>query len=191
MKNVLGETIKYDGKSYTVIGVVKDMLTQSPYDPIDPAIYFMDGWKGVLTIRLATNLTASQSLEKIKPVFKKYNPKSDFSYSFVDEEYGKKFMNEERIGSLATFFAALAIFISCLGLFGLASFVADKADKRNWCAQSAGRFGIYHMAITVERICVAGSDLIADLHTNCILFHEQLVRELSISNYASHGGSLR
>lgn len=129
IKNVLGETIKYDGKSYTVIGVVKDMLTQSPYDPIEPAIYFMDGWKGVLTIRLATNLTASQSLAKMKPVFKKYNPKSDFSYSFVDEDYGKKFMNEERIGSLATFFAALAIFISCLGLFGLASFVADKRTK--------------------------------------------------------------
>lgn len=129
LKNIVGETVKYDGKNYTVIGVVKDMLTQSPYDPIEPAIYFMDGWKGVLTIRLASNLTASQSFEKMKPIFKKYNPESDFSYGFVDEEYGKKFANEERIGSLATFFAALAIFISCLGLFGLASFVAAKRAK--------------------------------------------------------------
>jgi putative ABC transport system permease protein len=129
LKNIIGETVKYDGKSYTVIGVVKDMLTQSPYDPIDPTIYFMDGWKGVLTIRLATNLTARESLDKMKPIFKKYNPESGFSYSFVDEEYGEKFANEERIGSLATFFAALAIFISCLGLFGLASFVAAKRTK--------------------------------------------------------------
>ena len=128
-KNPIGETIKWQGKNYTVIGVAKDMLTQSPYDPIEPAIYFMDGWKGEFTIRLPSNKTVSESLAQIKPVFKKYNPEGAFAYSFVDEEYGKKFANEERMGSLVTFFAALAIFISCLGLFGLASFVAEQRTK--------------------------------------------------------------
>jgi putative ABC transport system permease protein len=68
-------------------------------------------------------------LAKMKPVFQKYNPESPFAYQFVDDEYAKKFANEERISSLATFFASLAIFISCLGLFGLASFVAEKRTK--------------------------------------------------------------
>jgi len=59
-------------------------------------------------------------------VFKKYNPGSPFEYKFIDDEYAKKFSNEQRIGNLASFFAVLAIFISCLGLFGLASFVAEQ-----------------------------------------------------------------
>lgn len=129
IKNVIGETVWFDSKAYTVVGVVKDMLTQSPFDPIEPAIYFTDGWRGVITIRLSPHMTTSDALAKMKPVFKKYNPESPFEYRFIDDEYGKKFSNEVRISSLATFFASLAIFISCLGLFGLASFVAEKRTK--------------------------------------------------------------
>jgi putative ABC transport system permease protein len=128
-KNPVGETVQFDGKNYTVIGIVNDMLTQSPYDQVEPSIYLMDGWKGVFLLRLAPHITTAESLAKIEPIFKKYNPESPFNYKFVDEEYGKKFANEERISSLATFFATLAIFISCLGLFGLASFVAEKRTK--------------------------------------------------------------
>lgn len=128
-ENPVGETVKFDGKNYTVVGVVNDMLTQSPYDPLEPSVYFLEGWKGVFLIRLAAHSTTSESLAKLKTVFEKYNPESPFSYKFVDEEYAKKFVIEERISSGATFFAVLAIFISCLGLFGLASFVAEKRTK--------------------------------------------------------------
>lgn len=128
-RDPIGETVKFDGKNYTVIGVTNDMLTQSPYDPVQPSVYFMDGWKGVFLLRLAPHSTTAESLAKMEKIFKKYNPESPFYYQFVDEEYGKKFANEERISSLATFFASLAIFISCLGLFGLASFVAEKRTK--------------------------------------------------------------
>lgn len=128
-KNPVGEIVRFDGKDYTVVGVANDMLTQSPYEPVQPSVYFMEGWKGVFLLRLAPHMTTAESLAKIKPVFEKYNPESPFNYKFVDEEYGKKFANEERIGSLATFFAVLAIFISCLGLFGLSSFVAEKRTK--------------------------------------------------------------
>jgi putative ABC transport system permease protein len=62
-------------------------------------------------------------------VFKKYNPTAPFQSTFVDEEFARKFGNEKRVGTLAAFFAALAIFISCLGLFGLASFVAEQRTK--------------------------------------------------------------
>jgi ABC-type antimicrobial peptide transport system permease subunit len=62
-------------------------------------------------------------------VFKKYNPAQPFDYQFADTEYAKKFGNEERIGKLASAFAGLAIFISCLGLFGMASFMAEQRIK--------------------------------------------------------------
>ena len=68
-------------------------------------------------------------MSKIEPVFKKYNPEQPFEYQFVDDEYAKKFGDEERIGKLASFFAILAIIISCLGLFGLTSFVAEQRKK--------------------------------------------------------------
>lgn len=67
-----------------------------------------------------------QSLEKIESVLKKYAPAQPFNYQFVDEEYAQKFGSEKRTGQLASSFAALAIFISCLGLFGMASFVAEQ-----------------------------------------------------------------
>ena len=68
-------------------------------------------------------------MNKLEPVFKKYNPGDPFEFKFLDDEYAKKFSNEQRIGNLATFFAVLAIFISCLGLFGLASFIAEQRTK--------------------------------------------------------------
>ena len=70
-----------------------------------------------------------QRLPKIEAVFKKIIPTAPFDYKFADEEFAKKFSQEERIGKLASFFAILAIFISCLGLFGLASFVAEQRTK--------------------------------------------------------------
>jgi ABC-type antimicrobial peptide transport system permease subunit len=69
------------------------------------------------------------ALSRIEPVFRKFNPGGPFEYKFTDEQYAEKFANEERIGNLATFFAILAVFISCLGLFGLASFVAEQRTK--------------------------------------------------------------
>lgn len=128
-KNPLGEIIKFQGKNYAITGVVKDMVTQSPFEPIEPAIFFMEGWLGVITIRMNPAEHLREALAEIEPVFKKYNPNAPFEFSFVDEVYARKFSNEERIGNLAAFFAILAIFISCLGLFGLASFVAEQRTK--------------------------------------------------------------
>lgn len=74
-------------------------------------------------------MSASEALDKIGSVFKTYNPAQPFEYHFVDQDYAKKFDNEQRIGTLATSFASLAIFISCLGLFGMASFMAEQRIK--------------------------------------------------------------
>jgi len=129
LSNPLGETVKYNGKNYEIIGIVNDLVTQSPYDPVEPTIFFMSGFMNVITIRLNPNLPIRQALSQIGPVFKKYNPEAPFDFSFVDQRYERKFSNEEHIGNLASLFAILAIFISCLGLFGLASFVAEQRTK--------------------------------------------------------------
>jgi ABC-type antimicrobial peptide transport system permease subunit len=72
---------------------------------------------------------AHEAIQKVKTVFEKYSPASPFSHEFVDVEYARKFSDEERVGKLASFFALLAIFISCLGISGLASFVAEQRTK--------------------------------------------------------------
>jgi ABC-type antimicrobial peptide transport system permease subunit len=129
LKNPVGETIKYGGKTYTIVGIAKDMITQSPYESMEPSIFFCDGWMGVITIRIKPTIPVREALAKIQPVFKKHDAESPFEFKFIDDEYAKKFSNEQRIVNLASFFAILAIFISCLGLFGLASFVAEQRTK--------------------------------------------------------------
>jgi ABC-type antimicrobial peptide transport system permease subunit len=129
IKDPVGETVKFWGKKYTVIGVVNDMVTNSPYDRIEPAIFLGDGYLSTITMRLKTGQPIHTSLNALAPVFKKYNPGSPFIYQFMDDEYARKFEAEQRIGNLAFVFTALAIFISCLGLFGLASFMAEQRTK--------------------------------------------------------------
>ena len=86
-------------------------------------------WANVITVAIKHGAPVKTALSKIEAVFKKYNPSAPFDYTFNDEDYAKKFADEERVGNLATFFTILAIFISCLGLFGLASFVAEQRKK--------------------------------------------------------------
>ena len=130
LKNPVGETITWDGVSYKVIGVIKDMVIESPYVPVRPMLFHLSPYQGnVVIAKVNPAISAHEALGKIEAVFKKYNPVQSFDYKFVDEAYEKKFGNEQRYGKLASFFAVLAIFISCLGLFGMASFVAEQRIK--------------------------------------------------------------
>jgi putative ABC transport system permease protein len=126
----VGTTVEWSGYKFTVIGVVKDLVMESPYEAPIPTIYFIAPWMmPTLTIRIDPNHSAATALARIAPVFARYDPAEPFDYKFVDQEYAAKFRTEARIGKLAGFFAILAIFISCLGLFGLASFVAEQRTK--------------------------------------------------------------
>ncbi|HEY4291307.1 MAG TPA: ABC transporter permease [Puia sp.] len=127
--NPVGETMKFFGKNYTVIGVVNDMVTNSPYQKIEPALFLGDGYISTITMRLRPDQPVHAALDALKPVFAKYNPGSPFMYKFTDDDYNRKFADEVRIAHLASVFTTLAIFISCLGLFGLASFVAEQRTK--------------------------------------------------------------
>ena len=130
LKNPVGETIQWFDESYTVIGVVKDIIMQSPYEPVRPTIFYLEVGKTNCTIiKINPFVNAGKALTQIETVFKKFNPSQPFEYRFIDEEYAKKFDNEQRIGKLAGCFAVLAIFISCLGLFGMASFMSEQRTK--------------------------------------------------------------
>ncbi len=130
----VGKTISWaagDKKLFfTVIGVIKNMVMESPYDPVKPTIYYMDyenvNW---IDIKLNPNKSAAESISKVEAVFKKLIPSAPFDYKFADKEFAAKFASETRIGQLSGVFAVLAIFISCLGLFGLASYMAEQRTK--------------------------------------------------------------
>ena len=137
-KNIVGEDITWtffnskQTQTYHVIGVIKDMLMESPYGDIAPTVYFikaLNGGVSVMNIRVNPGTPMNQALPKIEAVFKKLIPSAPFDYKFIDQDYALKFAAEERISKLAQFFATLAVFISCLGLFGLASFVAEQRTK--------------------------------------------------------------
>ncbi len=128
-KDPIGKTIKHEGKSYTIIGVTKNMLVNDPYDKIQPAIFLGEGGHSLQIIRIKPGTPVRTALARIQSVYKKFNPASPFLYHFNDEDYERKFLSETQIGNLATVFSGLAILISCLGLFGLASFVAEQRTK--------------------------------------------------------------
>jgi putative ABC transport system permease protein len=130
MKNIVGKTIRKDDKNLIVVGVIKDMVMESPYAPVTPTIFLVNpGWVNVIDVRMKAGIPLQDALAKIAKVFEKYNPAAPFDYKFIDEEYAQKFSDEQRIGNLAAFFATLAVFIACLGLLGLASFVAEQRKK--------------------------------------------------------------
>ena len=134
LKTPVGERVTWSPghrppKTYTVLGVVKDMVSLSPYNPAIPTVFFMEDNYSWINIRLNPAVSASEALPKIEAVFKKIVPTAPFEYKFADQEYATKFAAEERIGNLTLVFTILAIFISCLGLFGLASFMAEARTK--------------------------------------------------------------
>jgi ABC-type antimicrobial peptide transport system permease subunit len=130
-KDPVGEILTWNERPYAIIGVIQDMIIESPYEPVRASLWHIDRDKNfnLAILKLNPDMGSHEAIEKIKTVFTKYNPASPFGYEFVDVEYARKFSDEERIGRLATSFAVLAIFISCLGIFGLSSFVAEQRTK--------------------------------------------------------------
>ncbi|MDB4922076.1 ABC transporter permease [Mucilaginibacter sp.] len=122
-------TINFNKKPVRIIGVVKDALMESPYSPVEPAVFGHNPFGFVVTYRLAKNAGTHTAIDKIGKVFGKYNPAYPYQYKFVNDEYEHKFNLEVLVGKLAGVFAGLAIFISCLGLFGLAAYVAEQRTK--------------------------------------------------------------
>jgi hypothetical protein len=130
LKDPVGQNIKNGNKTLHVVGVIKDFILSTPYEPVQQMIicgpsvnYF------IINFKLNPSPTIAASLQKAEAVFKKYNPQYPFNVRFYDGEYDLKFHDEKQTGTLAGLFAGLTIFIACLGLLGLATYMAHARIK--------------------------------------------------------------
>lgn len=130
LENPLGQVVSDGDDSYTVVGIIKDFIFESPYEPVNPLMVFgPSSWFQVLHIRLNPDQSVSDNIAAIQSVFEEFNPNFPFEFNFVDEQYAKKFNDTSRTASLSTLFTILTIFISCLGLFGLSTYMAENRNK--------------------------------------------------------------
>ena len=130
LRDPLNQFITWNGNERArIIGVVKDAIMESPFTPVRPTVFTHGREGNSLMYRLSKNISSKDAIAKLTTIFNKYNPAYPYSYQFVDEEYANKFNLELLIGKLAGLFAAFAIFISCLGLFGLAAYMAEQRNK--------------------------------------------------------------
>ncbi|MEE1944815.1 ABC transporter permease [Pedobacter sp. KR3-3] len=130
LKEGVGATLTYGNDQVTVIGVMKDFTNESPYQSVRPMImyYYPDDLNRVL-IRLNPNQNISASVNQVDEVVKSINPDFPVDRVFVDDNFEQKFNNEKLLGTLSNWFGGFAIFISCLGLLGLALFMAEQRKK--------------------------------------------------------------
>lgn len=130
LKNPIGAIIRNGSEQWHVVGVVKDFIMGSPYQPIDPLmVQGPASWFNYINIRLNPNNSIADNLKKMEVIFKENNPMFPFEYSFTDEAYGRKFKTEQTIGELGGIFSVLTIFIACLGLFALAAYTTETRRK--------------------------------------------------------------
>jgi len=128
IKNPLGKTVSLWGQKKQIVGVVKDYHFESMYKKIAPSFFTFSCSNPNTIVKIKAGGT-QQTIAAIRNVFSKYNAGLDFSYSFLDEEYNALYLSELRVAALSRYFAGIAILISCLGLFGLATFTAQKRQK--------------------------------------------------------------
>jgi putative ABC transport system permease protein len=130
LKNPIGSTINWGDEPVTVIGVIKDFVVESPYKAPAPMIlYYMHSEFNYMIARLNPTQNVSSSVNKIDELVKNLNPDYPVDRKFVDENFEQKFQNEKLLGTIANLFGGFAIFISSLGLLGLALFMAEQRKK--------------------------------------------------------------
>lgn len=130
LKNPIGQKIHFNDKDLEIIGVIPNVVMDSPYRPVEAMILIFDrDWSSTITIRLNESENLGASIDIIERVFKKLNPTYPFEFRFADADFERKFSTINLISRLATIFASLAIIITCLGLFGLAAFTAEQRTK--------------------------------------------------------------
>jgi predicted permease len=128
--NVVGTLLRRDTVSYTIVGVVKDFVFGDMYGKSDPLIFMSyPEYFGYMYVRLKEKANVERAVDKIQTIVKSNNPGYPFNYVFVDDEFERQFKSEVLIGKLYRIFALLAILVTCLGLFGLAAYTAERRTK--------------------------------------------------------------
>jgi putative ABC transport system permease protein len=128
LKNPIGTIIKFWGQKREIVGVTADFNFESLYQQVKPAFFQAYPVGPSVMVRLRTG-SESQAIAGIRAAFRRFNPGMAFDYAYLDEDYAHWYASEIRVGVLTRYFAGLAIIISCLGLFGLAAFTAQKRKK--------------------------------------------------------------
>ena len=130
IKQPINQLITWSGQVFRIVGVAKNALMTSPFSPAEPTMFlYSTDPQSIVMYRLSPRITTADAIARLTEVFNKYDPAYPYIYEFADKSYAGKFNMEVLIGKLAGIFAALAIFISCLGLFGLAAYVAEQRTK--------------------------------------------------------------
>lgn len=130
LKDPVGQIVKEGETNWHVVGVFRDFVFESPYSKVNPLLTFgPDSWFSVIHYRLNPSHSVKENLKLAEGIFKKYNPGYPYQYNFADESYADKFRDEQQTATLTTLFSGLTIFISCLGLFGLANYMAESRTK--------------------------------------------------------------
>ncbi len=129
-KDPIGKKIKIGDDEFTIIGIIENVVMRDPFKPVSPGvIIFVPDQVNVIMLRLKDDADLRKSLAAMQPIFDKHNPALPFEYTFADQEFGKKFATENQAAKLSGIFAILTIFISCLGLYGLAMFMAERRSR--------------------------------------------------------------
>lgn len=129
LSDPVGKIIQMNDTRLTIVGVVENTIMTNPYEPVGPTSFRSMPWANAIMFRIKENVAAKEVLAKVAPIFNKHNPDLPFEYEFADEGYAQKFELEVRVGKLAGIFSILTILISCLGLFGLSAYTAERRTK--------------------------------------------------------------
>ena len=168
-KDPVGQEIRepYDNLRFHVVGVVKDYVVGSPYSKVPPmVIQGPSSFFNTMHIKFNPARPMADNLARAEVIFKRYNPAYPFDYQFADQEYAAKFHNEQRTRTMSGLFAGLAIFISCLGLFGLSAFVTESRVKEIGVRKVLWGFSARDCAVCcLCRICPACAGLAGDCAT--------------------------
>ena len=130
IKDPLNQMITWNDRQFNIVGIAKNALIASPFAAAEPTMFFIQpGSLGNLSYKLSPTIKTKDAIDQLTAIFNKYNPSYPYNYQFADASYAAKFNLELLIGKLAGIFAVLSIFISCLGLFGLAAYIAEQRTK--------------------------------------------------------------
>jgi len=132
LKTPVGQmlTTELSKEPMRIIGVVRNAVIGSPFSAIQPALFvYNPGWAGTVIYRLKPDANVHDAIGRVASIFNRYNPAYPFEYEFADAAYDSKFKQAQLVGKLAAIFAGLTILISCLGLFGLAAYMAEQRTR--------------------------------------------------------------
>lgn len=128
LEDPVGQVIKYAGGERQIIGVVRDFNYGSIHHKIEPLIFRFTENGSTIMVKIKAGME-QETIAQIEAVYKTFHPKYPFKFSFLNEDYQRQYVAESRVASLSKIFSLLAILISCLGLFGLATFTAERRQK--------------------------------------------------------------